>query len=527
MDMNRAMLHFIRTLGRCISGVSGVVIVFLCTCNIALAQDINTLRSGIVKLVATVDGRQKTGTGFIVQHKAGNTLIVTAAHVVEGDKFPKAEFYARRNDPIETEVLYIEGGDRRGIALLKLRNTAELPQNVVALPFGSLEGMQDGEDLMTIGFPSGGGSWDVLKISITSREGRDLLLSGDLEEGNSGGPILKQGKVIGLVTSTDQRGQAIPAQIVTMTLQGWGVTIAAGNKDVTTSTTTSKKPTTETPFLIEPDMVRIPSGTFMMGSPETEVGHLGHEGPQHQVTIAPFVISRTEISVGQFRQFVQDQDYHQGKDYRTTAEQNGKGCWVWNTKKKQEEKLPQRYWKNPGFEQSNNHPVVCVSWDDAQAYVVWLSHRTGLNYRLPTEAEWEYAARAGTRTAHFYQADRQCDYANGAGQEAKSIASFLANCADGYVYTASVARFRPNPFDLFDMLGNVMEWTQDCWHENYNHAPTNGSAWLDANGGDCNRRMVRGGSWVNIPRVLRSARRDWGGTGGASSTLGFRIARAL
>lgn len=523
-------MQFNRKIRYCVSCLLSVVLAFFGATGMVLAQDINALRNGIVKLVATVDGRQKTGTGFIVQHGGDNTLIVTASHVVEGDKFPRAEFYGRRNDPVEAEVLHLEGGDPRGIALLKVRNDAQVPQNVMALPIGSLDGVQDGEDLITIGFPSGGGSWDVLKIAITSRKGRDLLLSGDLEEGNSGGPVLKQGKVIGLVTSTDERGQAVPAQIVAVTLQGWGVVIATDGKNVTASTPDPAKPIIETRSSIEPDMVRIPAGTFLMGSPATEEGRTDHESPQRQVTIAAFAISRTEITVEQFRQFVQDQDYHQGKAYRTTVEQNGKGCSAWNTEKKQSEQLPERNWSNPGFDQNDDHPVVCVTWNDAQGYVAWLSHRTGLNYRLPTEAEWEYTARAGTTAPRYYPDDRQCDYANGFGQEAQSIIDSdrtSANCADGYVYTAPVARFAHNPFGLFDMLGNVAEWTQDCWHDNYTHTPIDGSAWLEANGGDCNSRVVRGGSWYYKPQDLRSATRVWAEPDAAISIRGFRIARAL
>lgn len=285
------------------------------------------------------------------------------------------------------------------------------------------------------------------------------------------------------------------------------------------------QPVTEPPkaAAIEPDMVRIPSGKFRMGSPETEEGRQNDEGPQHEVTISrPFALSRHEITVGQFRQFVED------AGYQTTAEQSGKGCYVWNAEKKQAEQLPERNWKNPGFKQNDGHPAVCVSWDDAQAYVKWLSQRTGAAYRLPTEAEWEYAARAGTTTARFYPDGQQCQYANGLGQEGKAIAAsdwVLAECTDDYVTTAPVGRFKSNPYGLSDMLGNVSEWTQDCWHDNYNNAPSDGSAWLDKDGGDCSRRVVRGGSWNYAPQDVRSAGRLGLNAGGAIYFLGFRIAR--
>ncbi len=222
------------------------------------------------------------------------------------------------------------------------------------------------------------------------------------------------------------------------------------------------------------------------------------------------------------KQFVQD------TGYPTSAETNDKGCVIWN-KERGGHQLGVS-WKNPGFKQTDHHPVVCVSWQDAKRYAAWLSKRTAAKYRLPTEAEWEYAARSGTQTAYFYQADKQCNYANGLGQEGKIIAAenwTLADCSDGFIYTAPVASFADNHFGLFDMLGNVFEWTQDCWHGDYQGAPQDGAAWLRIYGGDCDRRVVRGGSWVNDPRILRSAYRIWYFTDVAYFDLGFRVARDL
>lgn len=276
-----------------------------------------------------------------------------------------------------------------------------------------------------------------------------------------------------------------------------------------------------------PTMVVIRPGQFEMGSMYGNA----NEQPVHEVTIPqPFAISRCEITVGQFRQFVEDKNYHQGEKYLTTAEQNGQGCYVLTNNNWRQK--PEHHWNNPGFEQTDDHPVVCVSWDDAQAYLQWLSRRTGAQYRLPTEAEWEYAVRADTVTERFYRDDLQCDYANGAGQETKtktktiadSVWSF-ADCSDAHVYTAPVGSFGQNAFGLFDMLGNVWEWTQDCWHDSYHNAPADGSAWLEADGGDCSGRLIRGGSWINIPQILRSAFRFRRNTVYADIYLGFRIAR--
>ena len=273
-----------------------------------------------------------------------------------------------------------------------------------------------------------------------------------------------------------------------------------------------------------PTMVVIRPGQFQMGSMD---GAASEQPPRFVTIPQPFAISRCEITVGQFRQFVQDKDYHQGKVFLTTAEQSGKGCYVWDAENRQAEQLVEHNWKDPGFKQDDDHPVVCVSWDDTQAYMKWLSRRTGAQYRLPTEAEWEYAARADTVMARFYQDDQQCDYANGLDQDAKSIADpswTLAECSDGYVYTAPVASFGHNHFGLFDMLGNVWEWTQDCWHENYDNAPHDGSAWLQKNDGACDRRVVRGGSWNNKPQNLRSANRNRNNTDNTNNNIGFRIA---
>jgi formylglycine-generating enzyme required for sulfatase activity len=161
--------------------------------------------------------------------------------------------------------------------------------------------------------------------------------------------------------------------------------------------------------------------------------------------------------------------------------------------------------------QDDTHPVVCVSWEDASAYAAWLTRRSGRNYRLLTEAEWEYAARAGTTTPRYWgdDANESCAYANTADLDAfrqvpDAINWPFANCSDGRAHTAPVGSYRPNRFGLHDMLGNVWEWTQDCWNVNYTAAPADGSAWA---AGDCFMRVVRGGSWDDSPPGVRAAYR--------------------
>ena len=173
-------------------------------------------------------------------------------------------------------------------------------------------------------------------------------------------------------------------------------------------------------------------------------------------------------------------------------------------------------------------PVINVSWEDAQSYVRWLSSETGASYRLLSESEWEYVARAGSSTAyHFGNSSSQlCNWGNGADLTAKAENPdwTVAECSDGHVQTAPVGSFSPNAFGLHDMHGNVWEWVQDCWNGSYSGAPSNGSAWQS---GDCSRRVLRGGSWGGSPWALRSALRFRDTAGIRYGSFGFRVARTL
>jgi formylglycine-generating enzyme required for sulfatase activity len=229
-----------------------------------------------------------------------------------------------------------------------------------------------------------------------------------------------------------------------------------------------------------PEMVVIPAGSFAMGGPAKV------EQPRHTVTFArPFAVSKYEVTFADWDACV-----------------TGGGCNGYKP-------IDQRWGRG-------QQPVINVNWDDAQEYVAWLSLVTGKTYRLLTEAEYEYAARAGTATAFPWGDD---------------IGKNNTNC-DGCgskwdnTQTAPVGSFAPNKFGLYDMVGNVWEWTEDCVHENYNGAPTDGSAWLDANGGDCSNHMLRGWGWDDTPDGLRSAIR-WGTSSSRSSNIGFRVGRTL
>ena len=266
-----------------------------------------------------------------------------------------------------------------------------------------------------------------------------------------------------------------------------------------------------------PEMVVVPAGSYRMGSPSYEQGRHDDEGPVHEVTIAaPFAIGVYEVTVAEFRRFVDETGYSAGSS-----------CWTYEDGEVQDR--ADRGWRNPGFGQSGRHPVTCVSWNDAQAYATWLSQETGEEYRLPSESEWEYAARAGTATARPWEEGEsgQCRHANGADASAKDRYSSWSGsvaCRDGHVHTAPVGSFAANGWGLHDMLGNVWEWTEDCWNDSYAGAPSDGSVWEY---GNCAARVLRGGSWGSGPSDLRAASRGWGTTGNRNDYLGFRVARTL
>ncbi len=271
-----------------------------------------------------------------------------------------------------------------------------------------------------------------------------------------------------------------------------------------------------------PEMVVIPAGRFVMGTaPDEEAREQLSEAfrhrsqPQRSVAVRQFLAGKFEITRGQYRAFVE------------TTDRSGSECFFWNGTEFEIDK--NRSWRNTGYAQDDTHPAACVSWEDASAYVRWLSQKTAKPYRLLSEAEWEYTARAGTQTSRYWgdDADMACGYANGADlavvRQIPAARQWVnANCDDRHAYTASVGSYRANAFGLHDMLGNVGEWTQDCWNGNYHGAPIDGSAWMS---GDCSMRAVRGGAWDDAPTGLRAAYRVGSPTTIRLYSRGFRVAR--
>lgn len=280
-------------------------------------------------------------------------------------------------------------------------------------------------------------------------------------------------------------------------------------------------------------LVLIPAGEFMMGSSEsaetlakalgdTKPEDFKGEYPLHRVKITkPFYLGAHEVTLGQFLKF-----YH-AANYKTEAERNGKGGVGYaGDKEKPFEQKPQFVAWNTGFPQTNDHPVVNVSWNDAVAFCKWLSRKEGKNYHLPTEAQWEYACRAGTTTRYYYGDDLAgiVRVGNVADATAKGMFSEwkAVSGSDGYLFTAPVGRFRSNEFGLCDMHGNVWEWCADWWNKGYySTSPPN-----DPQGPTYGtNRVFRGGSWGYNPRSNRSADRNGGLPDYLVSDIGFRVSR--
>ncbi|MDM8558256.1 SUMF1/EgtB/PvdO family nonheme iron enzyme [Candidatus Parabeggiatoa sp. HSG14] len=258
-----------------------------------------------------------------------------------------------------------------------------------------------------------------------------------------------------------------------------------------------------------PEMVWIPAGTFRMG--DIQGGGYDSEKPVHSVSVNRFSMGRYEVTVGEFRRFVN------ATRYKTDAEK-GDGCYVYDDGSWGKQK--DANWRNPYFSQKDNQPVVCVSWNDATAYTEWLSQQTGEQYRLPTEAEWEYAARAGTETKYWWGNIASHEYAN-YGKD--KCCDGLAKGKDRWKYTSPVGSFQPNPFGLYDTVGNVWEWTCSEYENRYKGKE---KQCLSKNRANNEYRLsFRGGAWYYLARRLRSAYRVRGEPAFRGGGLGFRVAR--
>ncbi|MEI7037979.1 formylglycine-generating enzyme family protein [Fulvimonas yonginensis] len=275
-----------------------------------------------------------------------------------------------------------------------------------------------------------------------------------------------------------------------------------------------------------PAMVVIPAGSFQMGAPDAEEDHSDAETPRHQVTLAKgFAVSRSEVTVGQYREFVR------ASGYQPDSVKLG-GASVYDERSGALRDDSRATWQDDyaGHAADDQLPVVNVSWRDAKAYADWLSQRTGKRYRLPSEAEFEYALRGGTQTRYWWgtrDPTRKVENLTGSGDRSPSgrrWSNAFPDYRDGYWGPAPVMSFMPNPFGLYDMDGNVSEWVADCWHDTYLRAPLDGSAWINPG---CSIHVVRGGSWGSSPEQVRSAYRQGADGSVRSARVGFRVVREL
>lgn len=280
-----------------------------------------------------------------------------------------------------------------------------------------------------------------------------------------------------------------------------------------------------------PEMIVLPAGSYMMGAPTDDTLRYDEEGPAHRVNIRQFAVAEFDVTAGQWAAFVS-----------ATNRPKGKGCLVIGKDGLLTDSAAS--WCHPGFMQEENHPVVCISWGDIQDYVRWINKQTDGNYRLLTEAEWEYAARAGTTTTFPWGSAANHEYANYGTDTAFGYG--LASGRDQWVYTSPVGSFPPNKFGLYDMNGNVLQYVQDCFAGSYLGLPEDGTAYnadvqLNMSGDlksmngttSCAYHVLRGGDWGDPPRMIRSAFRNWSPPPGStlqnyrSSGVGFRLAKTL
>jgi formylglycine-generating enzyme len=302
--------------------------------------------------------------------------------------------------------------------------------------------------------------------------------------------------------------------------------------DEPTLTTTQAKTITNS---IGMKLVLIPEGEFMMGGQETaeelvrsfaaykrKPDYFKDEYPSHRVRISkPFYLGQYEVTVGNFKQFVKE------TGYKTEAETDGQGGWGYNAQTGQcEGRKPEFNWLNPGFPQTDAHPVLDVTWNDAVAFCRWLSRKESKTYRLPTEAQWEYACRAHTTTRYYNgdDPDRLIEVANTMDSKDKTtfphVQELVFMPGEKLQFTIPVGSKKPNPFGLYDMHGNVWEWCSD-WHSEdyYQKSPVDDPPGPDASG----QRVRRGGAWNSFPLWARASFRNWNTEKSRCVNLGFRV----
>lgn len=462
----------------------------------ASAQNIARLQAGVVKITAKPpQGTTNVGTGFIVRVDRDAAYIVTASHVVAGDQYPRVEFFTKRNVPISAEVLGLEGDDEvRGLALLVVRGEENIPKGIAALALTTAGRLSGGEDILVIGFPINAGPWAVIKGNISSRQGRDIFFSPSLESGHSGGPIFQGGKVVGVVGAGDQSvGRGVTARSVQDYIEGFGIMAEerTGGSSLMASaasppTAASAKPKHRQEFQVSEitgkdgaSMVLVSAGEFMMGD---DTSGRNDERPAHPVYLDAFYIDQYEVTTSRYAKFWQETN-------RPVPE----------------------YWSDQVLRQHGRKPVVGVDWSDATAYCSWAGKG------LPTEAEWEKAARGTDQRVYPW------------GNAAPNTT--LANFDRGFDFKqygvlTDVGAFEQgkSPSGAYDMAGNVWEWVADWYDTNYYSKSPKQNPRGPSSG---ELRILRGGSWFNGPASVRSATRGRLTPSTRDANIGFRCAQDI
>lgn len=465
------------------------------------AQVMDELKKGVVKITAQTNGMAKVGTGFIVRLEQDTVYVLTAAHVVEGDPKPQLTFYARHDTQYPATVRNAEGKQEQGLAIVVAKVPPDVLPSIAALGLDTTTKLSGGEDMLTIGFPRTGGQWAVIKGDVTSREGRNLNLDANIQEGNSGGPIIHNGKVVGLVTARGSNyGSGVTAASAHDYLEGFNVTPRAASARASGATASvpvarqsvEPPPSDRARQITGKDgapMVLVPAGEFMMGAQVEDKLATDDERPAHSVYLDAFYIDQYEVTTARYVKFFQ------------------------------ETKQPeiQNVWSQYVLTGHGNKPVTVVDWNEAIAYCAWAGKR------LPTEAEWEKAARGTDQRLYPW------------GNEVPSMFfGFLhkrANfnhCCDfkSYEVLTDVGSFEggKSPYGTYDMAGNVWEWVADWYDEHYYRKSPDRNPKGPSSG---EKRVTRGGSWSSQPDRVRSVVRFGLTPTGRGGDYGFRCAQDI
>ncbi|HSA82059.1 MAG TPA: SUMF1/EgtB/PvdO family nonheme iron enzyme [Geminicoccaceae bacterium] len=493
------------------------------------------------------EGPGDFGAAILIGRSPEGIRLITARHVVTTGRDLRSRqlrvyrdigvrfwFDSERSHRARPQML----DENLDLAVVLVPDTEALRQSLQKLPFDleivlrrvrSPLALQRHDGLFTIGNPNEipwySAPFDPDRV-LTVTDDAIEFRSGFIAKGHSGGALFSQDwYLVGMITHDRPPGgralridrilerlheRSVVADLATPVPPPETAPAFRDCDDIRTITLVHDNKPLAVDARVCPEMAALPGGEFQMGARADEKGKsIYNEEPRHLVSVPPFAIGTHEVTIAEYQFFMEE-----------TGRIAAQGCEVWN--KGSWEDAGNKNWRDPGFPQDHRSPVVCVSWPEAEAYAAWLSERTGERYRLPTEAEWEYAARAGTAT-RFWWGDH--------------LAEGKANCLNcGRLWDANtpapVGRFEPNFFGLHDMSGNVWEWVADCWHKSYAGAPETGAPWTDQGGegaepSDCSRRVQRGGAWLERAETLRSANRLQDSAKNRKSSVGFRVARDL